>query len=235
MVSIPARLCGAQELMDSPGVDLTELPRTLADLAWINRWLGGVRLVLDHLVRFTEGNEGPLRILDVGTGFADIPRALARWARRSSLRIQIDAIDHREAIVRLARRACASYPEIHVCRADALSLPYPDGAFRVVLASLVLHHMEGEEPVQLLRELYRVSSHAVLVNDLRRGTWPLWVTWAALHIVSRDRSIRHDGPLSVRRAFLPGELLTLARDAGWKKASVSRHPGFRVALVGERG
>ena len=94
--------------------------------------------------------------------------------------------------------------------------------------------MEGEEQVRLLRELYRVASRAVVVNDLRRGRWPFLVTWAALHILSRNRLIHHDGPLSVRRSFLPAELLALARRAGWKRARVSRHAFFRLALVGEK-
>jgi SAM-dependent methyltransferase len=234
MVMGPDRLADAIEMMDLPDADPAELARTLSDLAWINRWLGGMRLIRAHIPSLLDGTAASIRILDVGTGYADIPRAILRWGRRWGLPIEIEAVDHHEQIVRLAQEASAAYPEIRIRRGDALSLPYPEGSFDVVLASLVLHHMEGEEQVQLLRELYRVASHAVLVHDLRRGRWPFLVTWAALHIVSRNRLIHHDGPLSVRRGFRPAELLALAHRAGWKQAGVSHHPFFRLALVGAK-
>ncbi len=234
MVMESGRLAGAIELMDLPDVDPGELAHTLADLAWINRWLGGLRLVRLHLGPFLHETAGPIRILDVGTGDADVPRAIVQWGRRTGVAADIEAIDHHEQIVRLARQASASYPEIHIRQGDALALPYPERSFTIVLASLVLHHMEGEEQIRLLRELYRVADRVVLVSDLRRGCWPFLVTWATLHLVSRSRLVHHDGPLSVRRGFLPGELLTLARRAGWERASVLQHVFFRLALIGEK-
>lgn len=228
------RLAGATELMDLPGADRDELARTLNDLAWINRWLGGTRLVRTELPPLFHGLRGPIRILDVATGYADIPRAIVSWGRRRRLAIEVEGLDHHDQILALARQASATSPEIRLRQANALDLPYPDGHFDVVLASLVLHHMEGEEQVRLLRELYRVARRAVLVNDLRRGRWAFLITWASLHVVSRSRLIHHDGPLSIRRGFLPEELLALAREAGWATAHVSRHSFFRLALVGEK-
>ncbi|MFI5338888.1 MAG: methyltransferase domain-containing protein [Candidatus Methylomirabilales bacterium] len=234
MVMTPGRLIGALELMELPDADPGELAQTLDDLAWINRRLGGMRLIHAHLASFLDDHAGPIRILDVGTGYADVPRAIARWGRRIGLPVEIEGVDHHDGILALARHASATYPEIRIRQGDAMALPYPGGSFDIVLASLVLHHMEGEEQVWLLRELYRVARRAVLVNDLRRGYWPFVVTWAALHVVSRSRLTHHDGPLSVRRGFLPTELLALARRAGWVRARVSRHAFFRLALVVEK-
>lgn len=234
MVMGPDRLAGAIEMMDLPDADPAELARTLSDLAWINRWLGGVRLIRAHLPSLLDGTGASIRILDVGTGYADVPRAIARWGRRWGLPVEIEGVDHHEQIVRLARQRSTAYPEIRIRNADALSLPYREGSFDIVIASLVLHHMEGEDQVRLLRELYRVARRAVLVNDLRRGYWPFVVTWASLHVLSRSRLILHDGPLSVRRSFLRAELLALARRAGWERARVSHHAFFRLALVGEK-
>ena len=204
MVMGPDRLAGAIEMMDLPDADPAELARTLRDLAWINRWLGGRRLVRRHLSRLLEDRATSLRILDVATGYADIPRAIVRWGRRRDLSIEIEAVDHHDQILRLARQSERSLSgDPHPQRRR----PVPSlsrGRFDIVLASLVLHHMEGEDQVRLLRELYRVARRAVLVNDLRRGHWPFLVTWASLHALSRSRLILHDGPLSVRRGFLPG-------------------------------
>jgi 2-polyprenyl-3-methyl-5-hydroxy-6-metoxy-1,4-benzoquinol methylase len=234
MVTPPARLLGATELIDLPGTDPGELVRTLEDLAWINRWLGGTGVVLTYLASLLPNRPTPFPILDVATGYADIPRTIARWGRRRGLQVRIEAIDSHPQILELARRASLAYPEIHFREGDALALPYPDESFDVVLASLILHHTEGEAQARLLRELYRVARCAVVVNDLRRGRWPFLVTWVSLRLVSRSRLIHHDGPVSVRRGFLAAELLALAREAGWAQARVSRHPFFRLALIGEK-
>ncbi|MBS1115965.1 MAG: Methyltransferase type 11, partial [candidate division NC10 bacterium] len=82
MVNTAPRLAGVAERMDDPGLDARELARALGALAGINRLCGGTRTVLRHLPRLSDGLPAPVRVLDVGTGYADIPRVVARWARR---------------------------------------------------------------------------------------------------------------------------------------------------------
>jgi SAM-dependent methyltransferase len=237
MVRLPGRLIAAVELMDLPGTDAGELARALRDLARINRLFGGTRPILAHLAPLlspARAAPAPIRILDVATGYGDIPRAIAQWARRRGLPLEIEALDHQERIAQLAARASVDYPEIRVHAGDALNLPYPDRSFDVVFASQVLHHMEGDDQRRLLSGLYRVARRVSVVSDLRRGRWPFLVTWASLHVASRSRLIHHDGPLSIRRGFLPEELARLAREAGWRGATVSRHAFFRLVLVGRK-
>jgi SAM-dependent methyltransferase len=235
MVKDSGRLTGVIERMDRSDVNPAELACALADLARINRVFGGTRVVLDHLDPLLPRLPSPTRILDVGTGYADLPRAIARRARRRGLPLEIEALDHHGWILACAARACADYPEIRLREGDALALPYPDRSVDVAIASQLLHHMEGEGPVRLLRELRRVARHAVLVGDLRRGAWPFALTWAALHLLFRNPLIRHDGPLSIRRGFVPAELLDLARAAGWEAPQIFRHSFFRLVLMERMG
>src|SRR5690242_5040269 len=76
------RLTGVPELLDGPLDDRAALVGNLRDLALINRITGGAGLsvrAVDDLRSL--GHVG--RVLDVGTGAADIPVALVRAARRS--------------------------------------------------------------------------------------------------------------------------------------------------------
>jgi 2-polyprenyl-3-methyl-5-hydroxy-6-metoxy-1,4-benzoquinol methylase len=231
MVTTPPRLTGAAEQMDQPDLDPAERLRALQHLARVNSLFGGTRVVLDLLPRLCDGLPTPIRLLDVGTGYADIPRAIVRWARRRGQPMEIEAVDRDPATVALAARACAAYPEIRLRHGDALALPFDSRSFDLVLASQILHHLEGTEPVRLLRELARVARYRILINDLRRGAWPLAVTWAALHLVSRSPVIRHDGPLSIRRGYVATELEALAEAAGWTAPRVLRRAFFRLALL----
>jgi len=231
MVTTPPRLTGAAERMDEPDLDPRELVRALGTLARINRLFGGTRVIFHHLPGLCDGLSAPVRILDVGTGYADIPRAIVRWARRRGRPVEITALDRHPGTLAVAGRACADYPEIDLQRGDALQLPFPPRSFDVVLASQILHHLEGTESVDLLRELARVARYGILVHDLRRGVLPFAATWVVLHLVSRSPVIRHDGPLSIRRGYMATELDALARAAGWKAWRVSRHAFFRLALL----
>ena len=232
-----ARAAGA-ELMDAADQDRRELARSLADLRGVNRWLGGTRVVLRHFARLVRAHPRPSwSVLDVATGSADIPLSLAAWARSRSIRLHVVATDSHPTTLDLAREHTARDPDVSVEPADALALPYADGAFDVALCSTALHHFDAEDQaVQVLRELDRVSRVGVIVNDLARSLPALAGARLLAATVWRTHPVtRHDGPLSVRRAFTPAELRRLARAAGLGNARVRAHFPFRVALVAEKG
>lgn len=226
-----ARLEHAHEYLDEASHDVAVLEESLDDVAAVNRWLGGTRALLRHLPELLPVRR-PARLLDAGTGSGDLPRAIVRWARHHDRELRITATDLHPQILEIARRRSKGYPEITFERADVLALPYADGAFDVALLSLTLHHLEGADAVTALRELGRVARCGILVGELERN-WPAYLgaRILAATVWRRNRLTRHDGPISVLRAFTPEELLGLARQAGLGEARVYRHPIFRLVLT----
>lgn len=235
MTALP-RVRGAAEQMDEPEVDRRELATSLDDLRRVNRWLGGTRVVLRHLPPMVaRTGAAEFTVLDVATGSGDIPLAVARWARGRGLRARVTATDAHAGTLALAREHAGRDPDVRVEHADALDLPYPDGEFDFALCSTALHHFEDDDAVRVLRELRRVARRGVIVNDLRRSRAALLGARLLAATVWRTHPVtRHDGPLSVRRSFTPGELLELGRRAGMAEARVHAHPPFRLALVADR-
>ena len=92
-----------------------------------------------------------LTLLDVGTGGADIPLALlARAGRRGRGARRSSGIDSRPEVLAaavVARPAVAATPGLELHVGDGRSLPYADGSFDVVHASMVLHHLPPDEAV----------------------------------------------------------------------------------------
>ena len=210
------RSIDAVELLDGPLEDPAALVANLRDLRRINRWLGGASLsavAIDALA----AHRPELTLLDVGTGGADIPLALLERARARGRRLSVVAIDSRPEILAAALRSRPAIGateglELHV--GDGLALPYPDRSFDVAHASLVLHHCAPESAVTLLREMARVARLGVVVNDLHRGRLGWSGAWLLGHLLTGNRYTRHDAPLSVRRAYLAGEMAGLLREAG---------------------
>lgn len=225
------RLEGAHERLDDPRHESAVLERSLAHVAAVNRWLGGRRALLQHVSPRLAGHTS---ILDVGTGSADLPLAIARWAHRHGRAAEITAVDVHPQIAGVARRRADDDPTVHVAVANGLRLPFSDDEFDIALLSLTLHHFDGEAQLRLLAELARVVRGWVLVGELRRTRLSyLGARLLAATVWRRDPLTRHDGPLSVLRAFQPEELHSLAVGAGLRDVAVHRHPLFRLVLTAQ--
>jgi ubiquinone/menaquinone biosynthesis C-methylase UbiE len=130
-------------------------------------------------------------------------------------------------VLRLARRDGARFPLI---QHDALAIPLADAAVDFVTCSLALHHFDPPAAAALLRELCRVARRGVIVNDLRRGR----LAYAGAQLLARGpwhAMARHDGPLSVLRAYTPQEAQALIQQAGIGGAQVQALPLFRMLIV----
>lgn len=224
------------ELIDRPDVRLDDIGAELKTLETANRRLGGHQLVLEHVDRFIRRlNVRELRVLDLGTGIADIPRALVAWSRPRGLRMQVTAIDLNEKVLAFARQSCREWPEIELKRCDMLSLPFDRNSFDLVICSLALHHFERHDAVVLLRAIQEIARTGYIVNDLRRNWFSIALTEVLSRIVIKDPIVKHDARSSCRAAFTIKELRMLAQEAGLTKYQISRHHfGFRMVLEGRK-
>jgi ubiquinone/menaquinone biosynthesis C-methylase UbiE len=225
------------ELLDGVTPDQSELAANFRDIRRVNQLLGGTGVVLRHLPPLLAAIPlgRPVTILDLATGAADIPVAIARWARRRDLPLTIIASDHAPAVLSIAGEHVAGYPEITLATYDARAVPLPDRHVDIVLCSLSLHHFTPADAVRVLREMDRLARTGFILNDLRRGRLAYAAAWLAARFTTRNRLTRHDAPLSVRRAYTPAELAALLRRAGIDDATISTHPWFRLAAVKGRG
>ena len=229
------RLVDQPEHLDGALADRATLEGNLRDLAWINRVFGGTRLSIDATRRLVGGaanapQVATLDVLDVGTGAGDIPLALTHapgpWSR-----VRVTATDARPEILAAAARISAGLSDssdVTLAEADGRSLPFPDGAFDVAHASLVLHHLSREDAVAFLGELRRVARLGVVVNDLARSRASWLGAWLVLHALTRNAWTLHDGVLSVRRAWTLAEARALAQEAGLRPIHTA------VGLAGHR-
>ena len=234
------RLAGATELLDGPLDDPDALRGNLRDLAWINRRLGGTSASRGAIERLLAGRSGPHTLLDVGTGAADIPLALLASSARTRRPLRVTALDSRTEVLDAAREvdprlATGSTRDLELVVGDGRALPWPDRTFDVVHASLLVHHLEPADAIAFLAEAARVARHGVVLNDLVRARLHWLGARALLGVTTRTRYTRHDGPLSVRRAYTRMELRALLAAGGLRPvAEVAAFAGHRVAIAAVR-
>jgi ubiquinone/menaquinone biosynthesis C-methylase UbiE len=218
------------DLMDAPGLPESEVEDAYRVLRRVNKQLGNLRTIRREFLRFVcedVVDRSEITILDVGSGSGDIPEAIRLIL--PARQIQVLALDRDPTAVKSARRRSLS-----VVQADALRLPFADRAIDLVTAVKFAHHFHGPALNRLLGEMARVARRRVVVLDIRRHWLAYWGFRAWSRVFTRNRLVRHDGPLSVLRGFTREELRASSSRIPEFHWTVRSYLGFQLALVGQR-
>jgi SAM-dependent methyltransferase len=190
------------EWMDGPHSH-AERRGYLGDLELINTLLLGYRPLLNWLdvllPRMRAAGE-PVRLLDVGCGFGDTLRRLARWAKTNSVAMELTGIDLSADTAALAAENTDAGLGIRYVAADVFTYA-PEPRPHLIVNSLFAHHLEDAEIMRFLRWMEEHAQMGWCINDLSRHPIPYWLfTWFAA-LLRLHPFVRHDGPVSIARAF----------------------------------
>jgi SAM-dependent methyltransferase len=208
------------ELLDHAPADVAL--KNLADLVRINQRFGGhssIRKTLDLVVKRHES----FTLLDIGAASGDSARLIQKYYTAAS----VTSLDNN-----LVNLSGAGHPKLI---ADAFALPFKPGSFDFVFSSLFLHHFTDDQVIRLLASFHAVARRALVICDLERHIAPYLFLPATRRLFGWGDITVHDGVISVRAAFRPGELLGLGKKAGIENAEVHIYrPAFRIGLVARK-
>jgi SAM-dependent methyltransferase len=192
----------------------------LRSLENVNRWLLGYRPTLAWLEQLPREPREPMHIVDVGCGGGDLLRQIARWARRRNIAVQLTGIDLNPYAARAAAEATPK--ELGIAWVAGNALAYrPEKPVDIVVNSLTAHHLEDEEIIGLLQWMEATAQVGWYINDLERSEWACRAfEWVARR-VGWHRFVRHDGPVSFRRAFRKEDWTTLLAAADVSQPAVT--------------
>jgi ubiquinone/menaquinone biosynthesis C-methylase UbiE len=216
------------EWLDTGSGTPQERDLALRSVSRINRRFGGVRLharmLRRALARVPSGRQP--HILEVGSGHAEV---LARALLRLGIAPQVALLDRMAVHLPDPSTWPPNLPPPAHFVGDALDLPFPDAGVDIVSCCLLAHHLEPPQILRFLSEALRVARIAVLINDLERGA--VHYRLAQLNrLIDPSPISRHDGPVSVRRAYTFHELHTMLTHTG-HRFSRERAYLFRLGAV----
>lgn len=219
----------APEILDSGTCSAREAQSVLKVLGRVNRWFGGVtttRKMVERTVAVTGAKY--LSLLEVAAGSGETPTLVQRRMLQHGITLDVTLLDRARS--HLPRGSCNGNRSVV---ADALALPFADGAFDLVSCSLFAHHLAVPQLAQFVREGLRVSRRALLINDLVRHPVHLALAYASRPLL-HNRVAWLDGLTSVRRSYVPEEIRSLIATAFSGAAiqvEISRNYLYRMGVI----
>src|SRR5580700_11728185 len=200
----------APEILDSDACSPADVEDTLRDLGRVNRWFGGVATT-EKMVERVARVSGSKRfsLLEVAAGSGEVPELVRQKLSRRGIKLDVTLLDRARSHLPSTANRTGQSPGVV---ADALALPFADGAFDLISCSLFAHHLDEQQLAQFMGEGLRVSRRALLINDLIRHPLHLALAFAGFPIM-RSRVAWLDGLTSVRRAYVPQEIRSMIESA----------------------
>ncbi|MGH7629656.1 MAG: methyltransferase domain-containing protein [Gemmatimonadales bacterium] len=215
------------EVLDDPAAPTGIVEASLRNIARSNRWFGGAAAFRYGLARVlrARARRRTLTLLDLGTGFGDLPRGAVSWGARRGLRIVPLGLELSPVAARLAR--ARGLPTVVGC---AGAPPLADKSVDLVSMCMVAHHFEPESVVELVRVCDRVARIGVVICDLRRSRLAAAAFRLGSRVLRFDPVTVADGLTSIRRGYSRAELAALLARAG-VQARVVERPGWRLVAT----
>ncbi len=195
------------ELMDGD-CSYEDFRDCLHSLEQVNRWFMGYRPTLAWLDRLPRAPHEPVHIVDVGSGGGGMLRQIAGWVRRRGIAVQLTGIDLNPHAARAAAESTPAEMNIAWVTGDALDYR-PEKPVDIVASSLTAHHLENDEIVAFLRWMEATARVGWFLNDLERSERTCRFFGCIAGLVGWHPFVRHDGPVSFRRAFVKEDWLRL--------------------------
>jgi 2-polyprenyl-3-methyl-5-hydroxy-6-metoxy-1,4-benzoquinol methylase len=223
-----------KELLDQVDIPFNDIKRNMEELEFINKRLGGHEITLDGIAGILKEkfsfNE-PIRITELGCGGGDNLKAIAKWARKNRVPVELTGID--------INNECISYAQ-----SQSKTIQYICSDFRnvqfttkphILFSSLFCHHFTDVEIVSMLTWMKNNSSLGFFINDLHRNLIAFYLIKILTGIFSKSYLVKNDAPISVSRGFIKKDWRRYFEEAEILQYSCTWRWAFRWLIICHNG
>jgi 2-polyprenyl-3-methyl-5-hydroxy-6-metoxy-1,4-benzoquinol methylase len=171
-------------------------------------------------------------ILDVGTGMADVPLALAEHFSQNGTHAKIKGIDPNPRAIKVANEFINGHQGIEFEVKSIQEFTHNE-QFDFVISNHTLHHIPDDDILETLNKMYRMSRHGLIISDIRRTR----LAHLGARIISkfiRNRLTANDTPASIRKALSKSELTAVLEASKLENYGVRYTFPYRFILVAEK-
>jgi 2-polyprenyl-3-methyl-5-hydroxy-6-metoxy-1,4-benzoquinol methylase len=228
-----SRRATSLEVMDDLDVAGPDLTQALRELDSINYLLGGNYVSLNGLGQLLDARDsrGELHIADLGCGSGDLLKRVRQLLDRKGIKARLTGFDANPNVIRFARDHTPATSRIEFEALNIFSDDFQRRVFDVAMGTLFFHHFTENELVTFFNKLKDQVNVGLVINDIHRHWFAYYSIKWLTSLFSRSPMVKHDGPLSVMRAFRRKELMSILREAGFTRFRVKWCWAFRWQVI----
>lgn len=220
------------ELMDDHTLPDDQLQAALNDISLANKYLGGNNITINGLQYFFKKySQSKYTIVDMGCGDGEVLREVARYCRKKKINVNLIGVDLNAKSITLAKNNSKAFPEIRFLQQDILQLKSEDLHCDIVTSTLTMHHFEDDQILDFLKHFMRLSKLGVVINDLHRNRLAAMLFQPLSRIFMKTHVARHDGLVSIQRAFKKKELQLFSKKLNLTSYQIRWRWAFRYLWI----
>ena len=199
-----------KELIDDLAFSSPSLIHNLQEMATLNLWFGFNRSLFKTIQKIVQSqlNNQPVVIADIGCGGGDTLRYISKWSAKKGINSKLIGLDANQEIINYARQSSLDYSNIQFKTHHILNQTLNEN-HDILIINHLCHHLSNEEIIKLITTLCLSTKTAIIINDLHRH----WLAYFGIRLITNifgfSYITKHDGPLSVLRAFRKIEMISL--------------------------
>jgi 2-polyprenyl-3-methyl-5-hydroxy-6-metoxy-1,4-benzoquinol methylase len=222
------------ELLDNDNIPTEDLYQNLRELDFINRWLGGHKVVLDGVRALLKKNHvtSILSIMEIGSGGGDNLREIGILLNKKKIGYQLQGVDLKEDCVLFAQRQQSIPVSYQIC--DYQLADTQGQKPHYIFNSLFCHHFTDAQLVKMLRWMHQNAEKGFFIADLHRHPLAYYSIKILTRFFSKSYLVKNDAPLSVLRGFKRKEWKNLLQQAGITRYTIQWKWAFRWLIIVEK-
>ncbi len=219
-----------KELLDAPNIPFSDILSTMQELNIINTFLGGHNITRKGVDFFLskKKNDEPLVIAEIGCGGGDNLTTIHKYLTEKGIPFTLIGVDIKAECIIFAEQHAA--PGIHWICSDYRLTHWPAGKPDIIFSSLFCHHFTDEQLHAQLRWMKENTNLGFFINDIHRHLLAYYSIAALTGVFSKSHLVKHDAPLSVKRAFRKNDWAKIFSVAGISNYHISWQWAFRYLI-----
>ncbi len=218
-----------KELMDDLDCNGPIVDQSLAELDYINYWLGGDWISLQGLKELINNSSSFFSIIDLGCGSGNLLFQMAKkYQDQLKSGVGIDANGY---ILKYARNSQKIFKQLSFTQLNVLNTADKNFSCDILHASLFLHHFSHNELVMLFKIFKDQARQGMIISDLHRH----WLAYHGIKFLTRwfskSTMVQNDGPLSVMRGFRRKEWIQIFKDSDITNYKIRWKWAFRWQII----
>ena len=217
----------APEKLDGLQLDASDLHQILADLEWINKFLGNYWAIQKAIRPYIDETE-VIKIVDLGCGSGGLLRHLARVFNQKKVHHQLIGVDFNPVSIAFAAEKSKGFEHIAFQVSDIMDESFEPPACDILISSHFMYHFEDIAFAAKIRKWSKTTTKALIISELERKYLAHWLFNNIAPKLNLHPITIQDGLTAIRGAFTKDELLAILRATHFTAFTVEKPLLFRL-------